>query len=340
VAERAVSRFEFWPAWAFYGPLLPWFAWLALRHGSATVFTASNPGIPHGGLLGESKYDILKHLSGPAALPMLRLSPSTVQDNAFEQLTRWMRDSQLHFPIIIKPDVGERGTGVRLLRDATAAQALCEKLRSSPRALIAQAYHPGPAEAGVFYIRYPDKVFPVVVGDGLSPLAKLVTTHPRFSRQAAIFKARVGEAAWQRVPALNEPVALGAVGNHCRGTLFRRGNHLHSPALAAAIDALASSIPGFYFGRFDLRYTNAAELMQGRGFAVVEVNGVSSESTDIYDPSGTYVHALTTLARQWSHACAIGRENITRGAKPSALADLLHAWRIHRARPGADDTSD
>jgi hypothetical protein len=52
-------RWEFWPSWLFYLPVLPWLAYLSLRYGRVLTWTAANPGIPHGGVVGESKHAIL-----------------------------------------------------------------------------------------------------------------------------------------------------------------------------------------------------------------------------------------------------------------------------------------
>ena len=63
------TRWEFWPSWILYFLLLPHFLRLALSHRSLTAFTASNPGIPLGGLVGESKWDILRMLPRDSIVP-------------------------------------------------------------------------------------------------------------------------------------------------------------------------------------------------------------------------------------------------------------------------------
>src|SRR5262249_28041896 len=55
-------RREFWPNWLFYLPALPWLAYLAVRYRGVMAWTAANPGIPQGGVVGESKYAILAQL--------------------------------------------------------------------------------------------------------------------------------------------------------------------------------------------------------------------------------------------------------------------------------------
>ncbi len=62
-------RWEFWPSWLFYLPVLPWLAYLSLRYRRFTTWTAANPGIPAGGVVGESKYAILTQLPAHWVVP-------------------------------------------------------------------------------------------------------------------------------------------------------------------------------------------------------------------------------------------------------------------------------
>src|SRR5437773_11888626 len=56
------SRWEFWPPYLFYPPVVAYIAYLGIRFRSWTLFTAANPAIPAGGFVGESKHQILEHL--------------------------------------------------------------------------------------------------------------------------------------------------------------------------------------------------------------------------------------------------------------------------------------
>ncbi len=55
-----LTNFEYWTWYIFYLPLLPYFAYLAIKHRSLTIFTAANPAIFLGGLFGESKNEIFE----------------------------------------------------------------------------------------------------------------------------------------------------------------------------------------------------------------------------------------------------------------------------------------
>lgn len=338
-------RYEFWPAWLFYLPLAPWVALLAARYGP-TTFTAANPGIPHGGVVGESKHAILSRLRSPYVLPAALLPPGDAQARP-RQLQHAMDELELQWPVVLKPDAGQRGSGVRLARDLPAATRV---LTEQPGPLLVQAYHPGPHEVGVFYYRMPDqprgrvfsvtdKVFPAVTGDGVATLETLIWRHPRYRMQAATFLARLGGQS-QHVPTAGEVVTLGHAGNHCQGTLFRDGRRLLTPALEAAIDEAARSFEGFFIGRFDLRYSCPDELATGRGFGIVELNGVTSESTNIYDPERTLPWAYAVLARQWLLLYRVGAANRARGVRPSRMVDLWREVRRHLREPGPPALSD
>ncbi len=338
-------RWEFWPSWVLYALLIPHFVHLAVKHRSLTIFTSANPGIPLGGLVGESKWDILSQLPQDVIVPTAVLEPESA-DARCAELARLMKSRQWSYPVILKPDVGERGSGVRLVR---SPQVALNYFKKHPERILVQTYHPGPFEAGVFYVRLPskkhgrifsitDKVPPRVVGDGRSSLETLVWRHPRLRLQASVFLGRLAHEA-QRVPHSGEDVLLAVAGNHCQGTMFCDGARLMTPAVARAIDRIARATPGFCFGRFDIRYESAEEFRAGRGFRIIELNGVLSESTNIYDPAFGLFRGLGVLAHQWTLAFRIGSENAARGAHKATVREVLHEVIRHRAR-GGDRESD
>jgi membrane protein DedA with SNARE-associated domain len=340
-------RWEFWPAWVFYLPLVPWFLYLAARYRSLTVWTAANPGItPAGGVVGESKADILTRLPGEWVVPTVLVPAGEHPDRV-----RLMRDAVAergwNFPLVLKPDAGQRGAGVKKVHDTTDVE---KYLLSNPGPVIAQPYHSGPFEAGVFYYRLPgegrghifsvtDKVFPAVTGDGRSTLVELIWGHPRYRMQAATFLARHAADAG-RVLADGEHFALALAGNHCQGTLFRDGGHRITPELERAVDAIARSFDGFFIGRFDVRYADPEEFKAGRGFAVVELNGVTSEATNLYDPSWPLWRAYLTLFRQWALLFRIGEANRRRGRRPASLRELAALARAYYRVSVTDPLAD
>jgi membrane protein DedA with SNARE-associated domain len=340
VGLARIRRWEFWPLWLFYLPVLPWIGWLALRHGGLTTPTATNPGQPHGGVVGESKSEILAGLPAEAVQPSFRVDPGPAASRV-AVLRAHLERQGWSFPLVLKPDEGQRGAGLKLARGWSDVEAYLER---DPRAVLVQAYHPGPLEAGIFYYRMPgeqrgrifsitDKSFPEVTGDGSSTLEELILRHPRLRMQWKIFATRMAER-WSSVPEEGERVRLAVAGNHCQGTMFLDGERLISPALERSIDAVARECDGFYFGRFDVRYGTEQALRDGHGYRFLELNGVTSESTDIYDPDNSLWAAYRTLFRQWRIAFEIGAANRRAGHRASSIPELIRAARAHyRNRP-------
>lgn len=304
------ARWEFWPSWLAYLPVIPYLLWLAVKHRSLTLFTAANPGMPSGGFVGESKSAILTHLP---CVPEFRV----VQPGEQIEVTE--------LPVVLKPDVGERGSGVAIARSQEDVRRYLSEARIPT---IVQRYAGG-LEFGVFYFRRPgetqgriasitEKRFPEVIGDGRSTLQELVLADRRAARIADVYLRRNAGT----IPAAGESVRLVEIGSHCRGAIFLDGSHYETPELSAAVDAVAQCHPGFYFGRFDLRTPSITDFQAGR-FSVLELNGVSAEATHIYDPAISVWEAYRVLFRQWRLAFEIGAANRAAGARPMSLKDFM-----------------
>lgn len=333
-----LSRWEFWPSWAVYAPLAPYIAWLGLRHGGLTVCTACNPAIPLGGIVGESKSEILSLLPRQWVAAFTVIQPGAPGHRA-ATLAAFVERQRCDWPLVLKPDRGERGEGVKIVGSATEAAAYLE---AQPDRVIAQVYHPGPFEAGVFYVRDPcdargfvfsitDKRFPFVIGDGRATVADLIDAHPRFCRQRTAHLAALGDRA-ETVPLRGERITLARLGNHCRGTMFLDGRDLITPQLGAAFEEVMACTRGLNFGRFDVRYSDPKEFAAGRSFSIIEFNGLLSESTNIYDPEFGYWRAQRVLREQWRLAFEVGRGNLDRGARAATVLEVLAAVRAERRR--------
>ena len=140
--------YEYWTWWAFYLPLIPYWLYQAFRTKSLTFFTNADPCIDYGGFFGESKIDILKQI--PA-----QYLPQTVfitQGCSFEFVLEQIKT--LEYPLICKPNVGERGTEVEKITDE---KALKNYFDSHPIDFIIQEYIDYDIELGVLYYRMPQE---------------------------------------------------------------------------------------------------------------------------------------------------------------------------------------
>jgi hypothetical protein len=344
-----IRHYEYWPMSVFYAPLVPYVCWLMLKHRSITLLTCCNPGIENGGgLIGESKHAIMKQLGDhPSVLPTLLIAPNPDPQQRVQQLIAAMQRAELSFPVILKPDAGQRGFAVALVNDEAAADAY---LRDMTAPAVVQHFAPGPCECGVLWARRPlpatdgtlgfifsvtRKDFSSLTGDGVHTVEELIWRHPRYRRQADVFLERLAGRAAEVLPA-DEALPLGVAGNHCQGALFRDGADLITPALTRVIDDLAKSFRGgLDFGRFDLRYESDEQLRRGEAFSIVELNGTTSESTNLYDPGKSVVWAYSVLFAQWRLLFELGAQRREQGAKPMGLGSLLGVVAEHyRSRRG------
>jgi membrane protein DedA with SNARE-associated domain len=332
------TRWEFWPRWLFYPPVVLWAAWLGLRHRGPLLFTAANPAIEASGFISESKRAILEGLAGSSdwVARYAFLPRGESPEARLSAAKGFMAGHGLEYPVVLKPDAGQRGSGVAIVRSDERARAY---LAAATFDVLVQEYVPG-REFGVFWLRHPDeprgrlfsiteKRIPAVTGDGVSTIERLILEDPRAVAIAdtylKVLAERVGE-----VPAKGERVDLVELGTHCRGAIFLDGERFLTPELERRIDEISRGFAGFFFGRYDVRTTDVDRFAVGEAFKIVELNGVTSEAAHIYDPRHSLLNAWRTLFRQWSEAFEIGRANRAAGHRPVGPLELVRLMRAYR----------
>jgi membrane protein DedA with SNARE-associated domain len=342
------KRWEFWPPWAFYPPVVIYIGWLAIRFRGVTVFTAANPGIPGGGFIGESKFDILRRLAldDEYRVETLLISRAQGPSERMRRAVDFINAQGGRYPVVLKPDQGQRGTGVAIVGSEAELRSRLSRMEKD---LLLQTYIAG-EEFGVFYHRAPGdergaifaitaKRFPEVTGDGAQTLERLILDDPRAVCMARFFLDR-HRARLLEVPASGERVRLAELGTHCRGALFLDGEWARTAELEAAIDQISRKFEGFYFGRYDLRVPAVDDFLRGRNFKVIELNGVTSEATSIYDPRYGLLDAYRLLFRQWRRAFEIGARNIERGAATTPLSTLVGYVKSYRRDAAQSDSKN
>jgi hypothetical protein len=120
---------------------------------------------------------------------------------------------------------------------------------------------------------------------------------------------------------------LAFAGSHSRGAIFRNGNKYITAKMCDAFDNIADGMPGFCFGRFDVRFPDIDELQKGGEFHVLEINGAGGEATHIWDSKTTLREAYRTLRKQFRTLFEIGAENRRRGHRPASLGEVYRAYR-------------
>ncbi len=333
---RRLRHWEFWPPWAFYPPIIAYIVFLALKHRSMTLFTAVNPAMPAGGFIGESKSEIFFALGGSRWVAPARKIPAALSTaERIELVESFQRENALGFPIVLKPDAGQRGSGVKLAHDARDVEHWLATIRVDA---LVQQFASG-LEFGIFYYRYPgdahgrvfsitQKVFPELVGDGLHTLEHLIFADRRAVAMAEVYLHRNRGRLWD-VPAAGERVRIADLGNHCQGAIFLDGTPLLTPQIESAIDEVSRGYAGFYFGRYDVRSESLESFRAGR-FTVIELNGATSEATHIYDPRYSVFEAWRVLREQWRILYEIARRNRAAGTRLVGVGELWSDMRRYR----------
>lgn len=310
------TRFEFWPYWFAYIPVYFYFIYLSLKAKSLTFFTAANPGIYLGGFVGESKKSILQKIDNSYL-------PNTIyckNEYNLQKIISMIESHKMAFPLIAKPDVGERGSNVEKVNNIAELENYIHLINED---FIVQSYIDYEIELGVMYYHFPDgnqsgitsivlKEYLNITGNGIQTIEFLIKNHLRAQGRLDYllnkFESRLNE-----VLPNNEMLLLEPIGNHIRGTKFINGNHLINEKLVKIFDTIAKPIDGFYIGRFDLKVKSLADLYEGKNIKIMELNGVTSEPAHIYDPSVFIVNAYKALFLHYKLIYLIAKQNIKLG---------------------------
>ena len=337
-----LRRWEFWPSWLYYGPIVVWILWLGLRHRSPMAFTAANPALEAGGMVGERKHQALQPLQDNAPDLAARFVLARRGADADERWACAMAFAAGEgFPVVLKPDVGQRGRGVFIARDAASVHDYMARFAGD---VIVQRYIGG-EEFGVFVARRPGerkvsivsivhKTFPSVRGDGVRTLRALILDDPRARLISGMLFVQWA-AQLDSVPGAGKTVQLVEIGAHCRGSLFLDARELATPQLEATLQRLLDAVPGYAFGRMDLRVPSARHLQRGEGLQVLELNGVSAESAHIYHPNTPLIDGYRAMFHQWSLAFEIGAAYARQGVAVTGPVQLWRRFREDLERGGA-----
>ncbi len=318
-------KYEYWPMWAFYGPLLPYIILKGIRNRNLFYFTNANPGIDkYGGFFFDSKQIIDEQI------PQI-YRPQTISvelDYDFSKLLEIIKIRQFQYPLILKPDAGERGKGVVKIN---SEDELYNGLKFIEGRHLLQEYINFTSEYGVFVVYVPsenkyrvssltEKQFFNVTGNGTSSIQELILAKER----GIVYSKQISERSFyplDYIPYNGEFCMLHTFGNHCNGAEFINRNNWISSELDENFDVLMKDLKGIYFGRFDIKVTNFDNLLKFEQIKIIEFNGVTAEPTHIYDNSFGYLKALRAFIDSWKYLDDISKFNLKNGVKPASFVE-------------------
>ena len=306
-----LTRYEYWPLYVFYAPFLFYWVYLSIKARDFGFLFRLNPGMKFGGAIGADKMTSLKTIS-EKYLPQTLL---VFDDMSFDELIKQVKANGFQFPVIAKPNNGERGKGVEKISDRDELKTYW---LSHTGELLIQEFVDSRNELGVLYYKDPTtgkgvissivrKGFLQVVGDGKSTLRQLINKNTRARFRQKYLHQKFIRILNDVLPQ-NQTLFLEPVGNHCRGTEFISGQALINDRLLAVFDEICESMPDLDYGRFDLKIESIDMLYQGEGIKIMELNGINSEPAHIYDKGMSLFGAYKEVKKHFDIMYEIARQ--------------------------------
>ena len=325
-------NFEYWPFAVFYIPMYFYGFYLAVRSGSFMYFSTANLGMKYGGVMGVSKSKVLSSIPSQFLPKTIFITRST----SLSSILKIIENENFEFPFIIKPDVGERGKDVEMIRSKNELKAY---LVHKTHDLNIQEYIDYDFEFGILYYRFPNekkgritsivqKGFLSITGDGKRTMRELIANNIRANTRLDYLNKKFRNEL-EDVLIDGEKRNLEPIGNHCRGTTFYNGHHLIDEKLEEVFDKIAYKIQGYNYGRFDIKVPTLDDLYNGKNIIIIELNGVSSEVAHIYDPKYKLIQAYKDIAANMKIIYLIAKKNHALGNEYDHLGGFLKNLITH-----------
>lgn len=322
---KRIYRYEFWPFWVFYIPAYCYYFYLAIKARRWVYFSTLNSCMNFGGAFLSSKVSYLKHIPEHWA-------PKTLYVTADQEITKTqgtLNAKGITFPIIVKPDMGERGKNVALLATAKELERYLKKIQQP---VLIQEYISYPIELGILF--YWDtnnkpcissigvKKFCEIEGNGKDTLKKLVSKNHRIAKRKDFLEEKFKEQWLQIVPE-KEKILIEPIGNHNLGTAFYNGWEYYSEEMLEWVATCVKNIPGFDYGRLDLKIENWNAFINKNGIKILEINGVNSEPIHIYDPVYSLWKAYKDIFHHMNIIYKLSKHKADKNTPPISLFDFL-----------------
>ena len=329
------KEWEYLPIWKALYPIMGTYLRLAFKYKDPFFFSNVNPAIETSGLFGESKIKILNSIPDEYKPITVFLEGSL----SLEACLVRIKKQNLNFPLVAKPNIGERGFLVKVIK---SEKELEEYLQSYGIDIIVQEFVDLPREMAVMYYRIPGqskgyinsvciKRFLSVIGDGNSSVLELMLQDERAARQINRFEKEKKELL-KLIPKNGEHLVIEKVGNHSKGTTFLDGSHLLNEKMLHQFNLIGQQMNDIFYGRFDLKYNTLEELCAGINLKIIEFNGVGAEPAHIYD---TEIPIKQKMKSYKEHLIQIGKLHEiqkSRGVKTNSLLQMIRFFRHYNAK--------
>lgn len=311
-----LTHWESWHYHAKYIPLLPAWLWYCLRSRSLWFFTTSNPGLTFGGMEGETKEEMYRQMP-PGTYPnTIYISPSS----AITDVEQRISDSNINYPLAVKPNVGMMGF---MFRKIDSAEDLNKYHQKIPVPYLIQDLIEYPLEVSVFYYRFPDeskgvisgflkKESPFVTGDGVSTLWKLIQALPAVRFKHNEMRLRHYKKLDLVFPK-GEEFHLSNASNRSQGSKMVGLQHEIDDKLLHLFDRISHYSGQFFYGRYDIKCVSVNDLKEGKNFSILEFNGSGSGTQHVYGNGNNIFQACHIILQHWKMLYKISKYNNEQG---------------------------
>ncbi len=298
---------------------------IGIKNRNLFFLSLANPEHALGGFVLDSKYEQQQRIPAPWQLKSLRIKP-------YERIITEQIQALFEFPVIVKPDVGEGGKGVKYITQNDSLRAYAKKAKV---AFIIQEYTRFSHEYSILCYRFTTTVFirsiteriPLeVTGDGKMTLKDLINRLPYSNnKRKRIIASSTSE--------LNETLAskelrlVNGLGNYDFGATYREHTEVKSP-LKKAVEELFTALQNYDVARIDVKANDWNGLQNGC-FKVLEINGLNGEPIHIYDQKYTLLAAQKEILRHWKQIYIISKNNAKLYTNRTRLLDGIQLLNKH-----------
>ncbi len=314
---QKLKNWEHWPFKILYAPIAPVWLWYIIRSRAVWFFTPSNPLLTFGGMEGEPKKEMHDLLPPNLCPPFFNVQPS----ENFEKILERISAKKIHFPLIVKPEVGGQGILFRKIDTKEQLKIYHEKI---PVEYFVQELIHYPLEVSLFYYRHPreatgtisgflEKVPMQVIGDGKHTLEELILMNSKSKKKIEELQLKHANNFPIILPE-GQKYMLSYAANHNRGASFIDLKDEIDDQLINLLDGISHK-NDFFYGRYDIMCTSIRELKQGKNFVILEYNGCGAEPNHFYDTGYTLINAWKEILKHWKILYSISRQKYKDGVK-------------------------
>lgn len=311
-----IKNWEQWPFKLLYAPIAPMWLWYIIRSRALWFFTPSNPKLTFGGMEGEPKKEMHDLLPPHLCPAYFNIQPS----DDFFVILRKLKEYDIRFPLIVKPEIGGQGILFRKISDETGLKNYHEQV---PVEYFIQEFIAYPLEVSLFYYRYPNekkgtitgflqKIPLQVTGDGKHTLRQLICMNSKAEKRIEELRGKHQEN-FDKIITAGEKYVFNYAANHNRGAKFIDLKNEIDDNLINMLDGISHGVNDFFYGRYDIMCSSVEELKEGKNFVILEYNGCGAEPNHFYDTGYTLTGAWNEILKHWKVLYRISRYNYKAG---------------------------